>query len=92
MEYVPFDAKYPPEWTNMEGKMVLVDQDMGATWKAMEALVAAGKTKTIGICNFALNSSGSFCQQLPSAPRRCRLRFTLTTLRRNLFDLPGSVV
>ena len=52
MEYVPFDAKYPPEWTNMEGKMVLVAQDMGATWKAMEALVAAGKTKTIGICNF----------------------------------------
>ena len=53
MEYVPIDQKYPPEWTNMEGKMVLVAQDMGATWKAMETLVAAGKTKTIGICNFS---------------------------------------
>ena len=53
MEYVPIDQTYPPEWTNMEGKMVLVAQDMGATWKAMEKLVAAGKTKTIGICNFS---------------------------------------
>jgi D-xylose reductase len=53
MEFVPFDKKYPPEWTNLEGKMVLVDNDMCATWKAMEALVARGMSKTIGVCNFS---------------------------------------
>jgi D-xylose reductase len=53
MEFVPFDDKYPPEWTNMDGKMVLVAQDMGATWKAMEDLVQIGKTKKIGVCNFS---------------------------------------
>ena len=37
MEYVPFEKKYPPEWTNLDGKMVLVPQDMCATWKAMES-------------------------------------------------------
>eukprot|EP00934_Nitzschia_sp_Nitz4_P003044 Nitzschia sp. Nitz4//scaffold1_size375055//307734//308714//NITZ4_000323-RA/size375055-processed-gene-0.462-mRNA-1//-1//CDS//3329541186//3034//frame0 len=53
MEFVPFEAKYPPEWTNMEGKMVLVPQDMCATWAAMEGLVGAGLTKSIGVCNFS---------------------------------------
>jgi diketogulonate reductase-like aldo/keto reductase len=53
MEYVPFDKKYPPEWTNLDGKMVLVENDMCATWKAMETLVNVGKAKTIGVCNFS---------------------------------------
>lgn len=52
MEYVPFEKKYPPEWHNLEGKMVLVPNDMGETWKAMEDLVDQGLTKTIGVCNF----------------------------------------
>lgn len=26
----------PPEWTNLEGKMKLVPNDINATWKAME--------------------------------------------------------
>mmetsp|Transcript_58477 Transcript_58477/g.161773 ORF Transcript_58477/g.161773 Transcript_58477/m.161773 type:complete len:324 (+) Transcript_58477:43-1014(+) len=52
MEFVPFDKKYPPEWTNLDGKMVLVPQDMCATWKAMESLVDKGLVKTIGVCNF----------------------------------------
>ncbi|KAG7364925.1 aldo-keto oxidoreductase [Nitzschia inconspicua] len=53
MEFVDFDKKYPPEWTNLDGKMVLVPNDMCATWKAMEALVETGKCKTIGVCNFS---------------------------------------
>mmetsp|Transcript_8699 Transcript_8699/g.13413 ORF Transcript_8699/g.13413 Transcript_8699/m.13413 type:complete len:209 (+) Transcript_8699:217-843(+) len=53
MEFVPFEAKYPPEWTNLDGKMVVVANDIGQTWKAMESLVVAGKTKTIGVCNFS---------------------------------------
>lgn len=35
MEFVPIEKKYPPEWTNMDGKMVLVKQDLMATWQAM---------------------------------------------------------
>ena len=36
----------------MNGEMVLVKNDIAATWKAMEALVDKGKTKAIGLSNF----------------------------------------
>lgn len=52
MEFVPFDQKYPPEWTNMNGAMVLVKNDVTATWKAMEDQVKKGKTLNIGLSNF----------------------------------------
>lgn len=67
MEYVPIDKKYPPEWTNLEGKMVLVPQDMGETWKAMEALVDAEKCRQIGVCNFTT-------QLLRQLLSQCRIR------------------
>lgn len=53
MEFVPFEKKYPPEWTNLEGKMVLVPNDMNKTWAAMEALVEQGLTRSIGVSNFS---------------------------------------
>ena len=49
---MPFEQKYPPEWTNADGKMVLVKNDINATWKTMEKLVDAGKTRFIGLSNF----------------------------------------
>jgi len=52
IEYVPFEAKYPPEWTNLDGKMVVVAQDLMKTWEAMEVEVKNGRTLTIGVCNF----------------------------------------
>jgi D-xylose reductase len=52
LEYVPFDKKYPPEWTNLDGKMVLVPNDIGATWRALEECVDQGLAKSIGLCNF----------------------------------------
>lgn len=52
MEFVPFEQKYPPEWKNMNGEMVLVKNDITATWQALEALVVAGKTRFIGLSNF----------------------------------------
>ncbi|KAL3772242.1 hypothetical protein ACHAWO_012640 [Cyclotella atomus] len=52
MEYVPIEKKYPPEWTNLNGEMVLVKNDINATWRAMERLVEAGKTRHIGLSNF----------------------------------------
>ena len=69
MEYVPIDVKYPPEWTNLDGKMVVVPNDMGATWKAMEALVDEGLVRTIGVCNFStqlLRQLLSICRIRPS--------------------------
>jgi diketogulonate reductase-like aldo/keto reductase len=69
MEFVPFEQKYPPEWTNLEGKMVLVRQDMNATWKAMEGLVDTGLVKTIGVCNFStqlLRQVFAICRIRPS--------------------------
>jgi len=68
MEFVPIEQKYPPEWTNMDGKMVVIPQDLtGATWKAMEQLVDDGLCKTIGVCNF----STQLLRQLFST---CRIR------------------
>jgi diketogulonate reductase-like aldo/keto reductase len=68
LEFVPFKDKYPPEWTNLEGKMVLVPNDIGATWKAMEDLVDQGLTKSIGVCNF----STQLLRQLLSTCTRIR--------------------
>jgi D-xylose reductase len=66
-EFVPFEAKYPPEWHNLDGKMVIVPNDMGATWKAMEAMYDEGLCKTIGVCNY----STQLLRQLLST---CRVR------------------
>lgn len=66
-EFVPLEAKYPPEWTNLDGKMVIVPNDMGATWKAMEALVDKDLCRSIGVCNF----STQLLRQLLST---CRIR------------------
>lgn len=69
MDYVPIDKKYPPEWTNLEGKMVLAPNDMMATWRAMEDLVHAGKIRNIGVCNFGI-------QLLRQVIATCRIRPT----------------
>lgn len=66
---VPFEDKYPPEWHNLDAKMVLVPNDMGATWTAVEKLVDQNKTKTIGVCNFStqlLRQIMSTCRIPPS--------------------------
>ena len=53
MEFVPFESKYPPEWHNLDGKMVLLEKhDIIQTWYAMEDLYKSGKAKSIGVCNF----------------------------------------
>jgi D-xylose reductase len=69
MEFIPFEQKYPPEWTNMDGKMVLVPNDMCATWRAMEELVDQGLVRKIGVCNF----STQLLRQIIST---CRIRPT----------------
>lgn len=67
MEFVPFEKKYPPEWTNLDGKMIVVPNDMCSTWKAMEDLVFDDKVKTIGVCNFSV-------QLLRQILSTCRIR------------------
>lgn len=52
MQFVPFEDKYPPEWTNLEGKMVIVSNNINDTWRAMEDLVKGGKAIHIGLSNF----------------------------------------
>ncbi len=45
-QFIPFEHKYPPEWQNMNGEMVLVKNDISATWRAMENLVISGRKKS----------------------------------------------
>jgi diketogulonate reductase-like aldo/keto reductase len=47
--------------------MVVVRNDMGDTWKAMESLVDAGLVKAIGVCNFTT-------QLLRQVLSTCRIR------------------
>jgi len=69
MEFVPFEKKYPPEWTNLDGEMVFVKNDINETWKAMEKLADAGKTRFIGLSNFN-------CQHLRQVLSIARIRPT----------------
>jgi len=52
MEYVPMEKKYPPEWSNLDGEMVIVPNDINRTWKAMEQEVDNGTIRFIGLSNF----------------------------------------
>lgn len=52
LQYVDFNEKYPPEWVNMNDKMILENQDLGETWKEMENLVKSNLVKDIGVSNF----------------------------------------
>ena len=55
LEYVPINKKYPPEWVNLDNKMILQKQDLSKTWKEMEKLYNQKLAKQIGVSNF--NSS-----------------------------------
>ncbi|MGO4891471.1 aldo/keto reductase [Flavobacterium sp. W21_SRS_FM6] len=54
--YVDFDDRYPPEWifdpSAAEPRMETAPVPLHETWQAMEALVEAGLTTQIGVCNY----------------------------------------
>ena len=56
LQYVPIATRYPPEWIfdpeAQEPEMKIAPVPLLETWRAMEALVAKGKVKQIGVCNY----------------------------------------
>lgn len=71
-KYVPFEEKYPPGfYTGAEdekkGHITEADVPLIDTWKALEACVDEGLTKSIGISNF----NGGLIQDLL---RQCRIK------------------
>jgi len=54
--YVDFNDRYPPEWIfdpkAAEPKMEIAPVPLYETWQGMEALVEAGLTHRIGVCNY----------------------------------------
>jgi len=74
LQFVPIEARYPPEWTDIDsppngGKCVFDPVPYQETWEAMEALVASGKAKNIGVCNLkivALMDLLSYCKIKPA--------------------------
>lgn len=56
LAYVPFETRYPPEWTYDPSAVIPVMQpakvSLQKTWRAMEQLKTSGHVKHIGICNY----------------------------------------
>jgi len=56
LKFVPFEKRYPPGWTfdpdSSDPKMEMESVSTRETWEAMEALVAGGCCRNIGVANF----------------------------------------
>lgn len=58
LAFVPFEKRYPPEWTHdpEDPKLntLVMDNDapLHKTWGALEAEVDAGRVRNIGVCNY----------------------------------------
>lgn len=69
LPFVPFEERYPPEWTGNSGTMSIDPVPYRETWEAMETLVEAGKVKHIGVSNLtciALMDVLSYCKIKPA--------------------------
>eukprot|EP00927_Polykrikos_kofoidii_P054342 TRINITY_DN4876_c0_g1_i1.p1 TRINITY_DN4876_c0_g1~~TRINITY_DN4876_c0_g1_i1.p1 ORF type:complete len:331 (+),score=56.29 TRINITY_DN4876_c0_g1_i1:97-1089(+) len=72
LKFVPFEERYPPEWTDTAGNVGVMQLDRvpyRETWEAMEDLQASGKTRHIGVCNLKcvmLMDILSYCRQKPA--------------------------
>lgn len=70
--FVPFEQRYPPGWffdpdaenpTVQSSPVPLID-----TWHAMEELVRAGLTRTIGVCNYGVSLMRDLTNQADIQP------------------------
>ncbi|CAJ1329380.1 unnamed protein product [Effrenium voratum] len=72
LAFVPFEERYPPEWTDKRGNaghLVLDPVPYRETWEAMEALQDLGKAKHIGVSNLTVQSLLdvlSYCRVKPA--------------------------
>ncbi|OKL59670.1 putative NAD(P)H-dependent D-xylose reductase xyl1 [Talaromyces atroroseus] len=53
LKYVDPAERYPPGWTNAEGKIEFSNATIQETWQAMESLVDKKLARSIGISNFS---------------------------------------
>ncbi|KAJ6101999.1 hypothetical protein N7486_004426 [Penicillium sp. IBT 16267x] len=53
LKYVDPSVRYPPSWTNADGKVELSTASIQETWTAMESLTDKKLARSIGVSNFS---------------------------------------
>lgn len=53
LKYVDTETRYPPGWSDDEGKLEFSNASIQQTWTAMETLVDKGLARSIGVSNFS---------------------------------------
>lgn len=75
----------PPEWTNLDGKMKLVPNDINATWKAMEEVREV-------LYKVIYCSTGSHFLLVVKTLSLCLYNSLCTAKRQNTLGFPTSIV
>jgi len=87
LEYVPIDKKYPPEWVNLDNKMILQKQDLSETWEEMEKIYTLKLSRQIGVSNFSSSLLRQIVNSCKIAPHANQIELHPYLTQQNMLKL-----